>query len=110
MASMTCTTTIQETRFTRPHDVYGDFNYYLDPGDGSLPEPQNVFKPSSFLDKPKDTRRMLVRDVRGKENQFNLDKNGFQFYRHVSKEKDFVDDKCIEEKYYPEVEQMVKAM
>ena len=93
-----------------PHDVYADFYYYLDPGDGTLPEPLNVTKPSSYLEKPKDIRTMLVHDLRGQEDHFSLDKNGFQIHRHISKEKDFLETEPIEKRYLPEVEQLVKDM
>ena len=88
--------------------MYADFYYYLDPGDGTLPEPINVTKPSNHFDKPKDIRTILVHDLRGQEDQFSLDKNGFQFLSHVSKEKEFLETESIETGYLPEVEQLVK--
>ena len=112
LASFEQTTIITEHRSkqqsTRPHDVYADFNYYVDPQDGSLPEPLEVIKPSSFLDKPKDVRTLLVHDIRGEENQYTLEKNGFQFCHHACKETEFLDDQQIESQYYPEVEQLLK--
>jgi len=92
----------------KPHDVHANLNYYLDPGDGSLPAPNYSYKPSSYNEKPIDTRNILVHDIRGEEDKYTLDKNGFQIHHHVSREKDFLDDGEIEAVYYPEVEQLLK--
>jgi len=92
----------------KPHDVHVDFNYYLDPGDGSLPAPNYSYKPSSYNEKPIDVRNLLVHDIRGEEDSYTLDKHGFQIYRHVSREKDFLDDDQIQKVYYPEVDQLLK--
>ena len=93
---------------SKPNDVYGDFNYYQDPRDGSLPTPNYVNIPNSYNDKPIDVRKLLVQDVRGKEGDFTLDKNGFEFINHASKEKNFQDEEQIKAQYYPEVEQLLK--
>ncbi|KAI9720783.1 MAG: hypothetical protein M1812_002622 [Candelaria pacifica] len=92
----------------KPHNVEAEFNYYLDPGDGSLPSPNYVDKPDSYNEKPVDTRRVLVHDIRGSEDEYTLDKTGFQVHKHVSKEKDFLDEDRIKAEYYPEVEQLLK--
>lgn len=49
-----------------------------------------------------------MRDVRGNEKDYTLDKNGFQFYRHTASEKDFLDDEQIKSGYYAETEQLLK--
>ncbi|KAF2451271.1 hypothetical protein P171DRAFT_347138 [Karstenula rhodostoma CBS 690.94] len=67
--------------------------------DGTSPE---------TYDRVSEPHNVTVRDVRGKEDQFTLDKNGFQFYKHVSREKDFLDDEKIKAEYYPETEQLLK--
>ena len=98
----------QQTSNDRAHNVYADFNYY--PQDFPNPEPLNVTKPSSFLNEPKDTRRMFVQDIRGKENNFSLDQNGFEIVYHLTEEKDFLDDDQIKASYYPEIEALVKQV
>ena len=98
----------QQNSTDRPHNIYADFNYY--PQDYPNPEPVNVLKPSSFLNGPKDTRRMFVQDIRGKEGSFSLDQNGFEIVRHLTEEKDFLDDDRIKEVYYPEIESLVKQV
>ena len=89
------------------HDVYTKLNYYKDPGDGSEPAPTYVGKPETY-ERPFEPLDVVVEDIRGREDQFTLDKNGFQIYRHQSKEKDFIDDDQIKSAYYAETEQLLK--
>ncbi|KAK0510643.1 hypothetical protein JMJ35_007075 [Cladonia borealis] len=89
------------------HDVPTKLNYYKDPGDGSGPAPTYVGKPETY-ERPFEPLDVVVQDIRGREDQFTLDKNGFQIYRHESKEKDFTDDEQIKSVYYPETEQLLK--
>lgn len=102
-------TPVQESQSHETHDVITTFNYYKDPGDGSSP-------PSIFVDKPEtyqlpaETRSALVHDIRGTEDKFTLDKNGFQIYKHQSVEKDFVNDEHIKKVYYPETESLLKEV
>jgi len=56
-----------------------------------------------------DTRSALIHDIRGHEDEFTLDKNGFQIYHHESALKDFTDDETIKTEYYREVEDLLKA-
>ena len=103
------------TEYTKPqsipnqrHDVLANFNYYKDPGDGSLPSPTYVGKPETYENKPIDVQQKLVHDIRGEEDKYSLDTTGFQIFKHASSEKDFQDDAQIKEKYYPEIEQILK--
>ncbi|PNP60305.1 hypothetical protein THARTR1_00329 [Trichoderma harzianum] len=74
------------------HDVNTILNFFKDNEDGSPPEPTYV----------------TIRDVAGEEDKYTLDKNGFQFHRHTSIEKDFLDDDQIKAQYYSETEQLLK--
>jgi len=49
-----------------------------------------------------------VRDIRGEQDNYTLDKNGFQIFIQESVEKDFLDDEQIKAQYYPETEQLLK--
>jgi len=57
-----------------------------------------------------DPKPVVVHDARGKEAEYglSLDTSGFQFVKHVSAEKEFVDQKKIESEYYKEVEELLK--
>ena len=89
------------------HDVPTQLNYYKDPGNGSEPAPAYVGKPETY-ERPYEPLDVVVQDIRGREDQFTLDKHGFQIYRHESKEKDFTDDVQIKSAYYAETEQLLK--
>ncbi|EXJ64198.1 hypothetical protein A1O7_00534 [Cladophialophora yegresii CBS 114405] len=89
------------------HHVRTSLNYYKDPGDGSAPQPSYIGKPETY-ERPVEPLEVTVTDIRGEEKNYNLDKNGFEIYRHTSVEKDFVDDDQIKAQYYPEVEQLLK--
>ena len=91
----------------RPHHVHTALNYYNDPGDGSPPPAAYVGVPESYV-QPTTSVPVTITDVSGHENEYSLDSNGFQFYRHPSQEKDFVDDDQIRKIYYPETEQLLK--
>lgn len=56
-----------------------------------------------------------VHDIRGKEQHFSLDKNGFQFVRHTISEESIdtiraEENEFVLRKYYPEVEELVKGV
>lgn len=51
-----------------------------------------------------DSRRVRIFDLRGREHDFDLDTNGFQLVRDVSKEKTFDNEDMIKAVYYPEIE------
>ena len=92
----------------QPHDILANFNYYKDPGDGSTPQPSYVGKPETY-ERPSETLALNVHDIRGEEDKYSLDKNGFEILRHVSEEKAFEDEEEIKRVYYPEVEGILKS-
>ncbi|KAI1662910.1 hypothetical protein F4813DRAFT_342313 [Daldinia decipiens] len=90
-----------------PRDVDTLLNYHKDAEDGSPPAPTYVNKPET-QNRPSESHPVHITDVSGREDEFTLDKHGFQFYRHVAQEKDFLDDDHIKAVYYPETEQLLK--
>ncbi|CAK4031454.1 amino acid permease-domain-containing [Lecanosticta acicola] len=58
--------------------------------------------------RPLATHRVTVKDIAGNEDKYTLDSHGFQIHRHVSTEKDFLDDERIKDAYYKEVDQLLK--
>lgn len=55
-----------------------------------------------------DPRNILIHNARGRENDFILDVNGFQFLKHTSTLTDFSNEYIIKKDYYPEVKQLLK--
>ncbi|GAW20624.1 hypothetical protein ANO14919_101320 [Xylariales sp. No.14919] len=52
---------------------------------------------------------ILIRDIRGNEDKFDIDTHGFQLVHHTTSTSnvDFENDSLIRSKYYPEMEQLV---
>ncbi|KFZ03311.1 hypothetical protein V502_11055 [Pseudogymnoascus sp. VKM F-4520 (FW-2644)] len=95
-----------ETKVAK-HDVATELNYYRDPGDGTPPVPYYVGQPNTY-ERPTTAQKVVIHDVTGDEDKYTLDSHGFQFTKHESKEKEFLDDDKIKAEYYPEVEQLLK--
>lgn len=91
----------------KPQDVVTELNYYKPNEDGSPPHPTYVDRPETY-DRPVETHAVTVHDVSRREKEYTLDKNGFQFHKHTSVEKDFADDEQIKAQYYVETEQLLK--
>lgn len=92
-----------------PHDVPTTLNYYAPIGDEA--PFQYVQQPPEGVPKHNigaDPQPATIHDVRGKEDTVSLDKTGFQFVKHVSDEKEFLDEERIKSVYYKEVEELLK--
>ncbi|KAF2473751.1 uncharacterized protein BDR25DRAFT_323474 [Lindgomyces ingoldianus] len=92
---------------TKAQDVATTLRFYKDNEDGSPPHPSYINRPETY-DRPFLEYPVTVHDVTGREKDYTLDGNGFQFHPHVSVEKDFVDDEQIKAQYYPETEELLK--
>lgn len=87
------------------HHVHTRLNYYFDTG--KPPAPSIVGRPETY-ERPAHSLDVTVHDIRGEQDSYTLDKQGFQIYPHTSQEKDFLDDDKIKAEYYAEVEQLLK--
>jgi hypothetical protein len=96
-----------KTPTTGLRDVHTELHYYKDNEDGSPPHPTYIDRPETY-ERPFETHPVTVHDVRGRDHEFTLDSNGFQFFSHTATEKDFVDDEQVKASYYPEVAQLLK--
>lgn len=90
-----------------PKDIRTELNYFKDAEDGSPPHATYIDRPETY-DRPVATHPATVHDVRGRESEYTLDKDGFKFVRHTAAEKDFLDDEAIKAGYYAETEQLLK--
>ena len=92
-----------------PRDVPATLNYRVTKeGEDSyyyVSDPPEGVPKTNVTTEPHD---VVVHDVRGKEDLVGLDKTGFQYVRHVSKEKLFKDEDAIKTVYYKEVEELLK--
>jgi hypothetical protein len=90
-----------------PQDVNTVLNYFKPNEDGSPPHPTYIDRPETY-ERPFEAHPATVRDVRGREQDYTLDKQGFQVHRNSANEKDFLDDEKIKSGYYAETEQLLK--
>lgn len=107
-----------EAAYVEHQDAYiprGDtivtLNYFQPPKDGSAPH--------NYVEKQPDGKpqrnfgdfdvQIPIRDVRGHESEYTLDKDAFLVVSDVpdSAERDFTDDESIKKNYYPEVEKLI---
>lgn len=96
-----------------PHDVSTTLNYYSPlNGDDSGEAYRYIYvtPPPGKLEHNlgDDLRPVVIHDARGRENEFSLDKSGFQFVKHPSAEHDFTDEERIKNVYYKEAEELLK--
>lgn len=95
-------------------DVTAALNFYAPPVDKAARPFNYVDSPPAgqpqrnYSDHVQDT---LIRDVRGRESAFTLDRDAFQIISDVapSSEASFADDASIRARYYPEVEALLLA-
>lgn len=84
-------------------------NYYLP---AHLGGGDTILRPGTAYDKllKHDAQRVRVRDVRGRETEFDLDTNGFQFAQHRSVESEFVDEERVKNVVYTETAGLLKRV
>lgn len=86
------------------YDVLADINYF--PATGNVVSTQD-WKPR-YLGVSNDfTRKVTIRDIRGMEDQFCLDKSGFKFIKLPSQHRNTDDDESIKSDWYPEVAEII---
>lgn len=92
-----------------PRDVPTTLNYYKPIGE----EPPFAYAREPPPGVPQrnigqDPHPATIHDIRGKEDTVSLDTTGFAFVKHVSEEKEFLDEERIKTVYYKEVEELLK--
>ncbi|KAF2249126.1 hypothetical protein BU26DRAFT_550955 [Trematosphaeria pertusa] len=93
---------------TNKHHVATTLNYWDDPGNGARPTPIFIGKGRITNERPHRAHNFVVTDVSGDEDKYSLDSHGFQYCRHESREKDFIDEQSIQSAYYEECKQLLK--
>lgn len=93
---------------TEPKTVETTLNYYLDPSKGGHTSYQ--IGVSDYYRRKFEPHQAQIHDIRGREDQFDLERHGFQHHNHTSTEKDFDSDEQVKKVVYPEVEQLIKEV
>lgn len=94
------------------HEVRTTLDYYKASADGKPPIPIYVGKESSYNAYSSFPYPITIYAVNGKEHEYTLDNNGFQFVQHQSnlEETDFRSQESIIGNYYPEVVRLLKNL
>jgi hypothetical protein len=95
----------------KPRDIQATVNYLKENEDGSPPDPVYIgHGPQKEPPKEENSRVVKIHDIRGTEDEYTLDKDGFQILKHSSAEKEFLDDEQVRRVYYEEVEELLKKV
>jgi hypothetical protein len=86
--------------------VHTTLNYYLDPALGGHDSFQIGI--ASYYRRKFDEHPVQIHNIRGRESDFTLGKQGFQHLKHTSVEKDFTDDEQVKSVVYSETEKLLK--
>ncbi len=84
---------------------------YLAPGDG--PTQVRIYPPSSGLAtvRPASVQHLVpIRDARPIADELRLDEHGFELHSRGSKFADFYNEAAVRERYYPEVQAVMRAI
>lgn len=87
--------------------------YFQPPLDDSKPwvevdiDPKTGNRPSNFS---QEERQFDIENVRGRENEYDLDTAGFRFHEHTSSFKNFENEEAIKKDYYKESVDLIKEV
>lgn len=93
--------------------VSASLNYFQPPLDDSKPwievdiDPKTGDRRTNFS---QEKRQFEIENVRGRENEYNLDTTGFRFHKHISSFKNFDDEEAIKKEYYNESIHLIKEV
>ena len=93
----------------QPGTIRAEMQYYLDPPVDRGENRVFIGTASSYRHKM-DTHVVPINDMRGNEQFFTLDKQGFQFHKHKSVEKAFNDLDKVKTIVYPETAELLKKV
>jgi hypothetical protein len=105
---MSTTQTLTET-LTQPVPVLAELNFF-EPPKASEKAHNYMYTHEPQRNYGDVTKVVPIRDIRGRENEYSLDKNGFQVVKFSPSETEFRDEEKIKTVYYKEVEEMLKKV
>ena len=93
----------------QPGTIRAEMQYYLDPPVDGGENHVFIGTASSYRHKM-DTHIVPINDMRGSEQSFTLDKQGFQFHKHQSVEKAFNDLNAVKTVVYTETAELLRKV
>jgi hypothetical protein len=90
-----------------PEDpVHTTLNHYLDPKLGG--HDHYVTGIASYYRRKFDVKPVKIHNIRGRQDEFNLNDQGFQFYESPTVGGNFQDNEKVKKEVYPETEKLLK--
>jgi hypothetical protein len=107
MSATTHHSGVVEKTTPTPSDVETKLNYYLDPSLGGI----TWYTPGTAMTVRRkfDTRPVRIHDMRGREDDFDINKQSFQLSKFTTKATEFIDEE-IKRVTYPEIEDLLKKV
>jgi len=98
-----------------PRTVTASINYFTPPEDGSLPwskADRNSTTGEEYTNWKRDPRDVVIRDVRGEEDQYALDIAGFSFHQGKTtlSGEEFDDEERVKSGYWKESEEVLRGV
>ena len=95
-----------------PDFIEVELNYSIDTGEMPVTATRDVSQYETVTERINHTyvpQKMKIHNGRLCFDDFDLDRNGFEFVNHPTKVKDFYDDQEIRDVYHPEMVELIKA-
>lgn len=90
-----------------PQNVEAEINYWPPDGEELV---EGKMKPRYLGVSDEHTRKMLIEDIRGREDEFTWEQQGFQVVRLPVKERNEFDASWVKQHFYPELSEALKNM
>ncbi|KAL0568339.1 hypothetical protein V5O48_013650 [Marasmius crinis-equi] len=92
--------------------VPAKLHYFGKTSDGGVPYGYTAKQPEGVAQTNVETEEhvLQIENVRGKEDEYSLDKTGFYFGKHAAKHTSFANDEEIQKEYYPESIELIKRL
>lgn len=97
------------SKIYQPQDITAAIAYWRERSDGSLPTEEDSLK-IMRQGKEVDAREMTIHDIRNIQDNFTLDKNGFQVWTLPETPEYTKDNKAIEDNQYPEIVETLEKL
>jgi hypothetical protein len=104
------TTQTQTETLVETAPVFAELNFYDPPATNEKPHNYMYSTDGPQRNFGDVTKVVPINDIRGHENEYSLDNNGFQIVKFSPTETEFVDEEKIKTQYYGEIEDLLKKV
>lgn len=91
---------------TRPASVQSTINYFPEEGGTT----SYLVGTPEFFNRKFTPTTVQIQDIRGREKDFSLEEQGFQWVTHASEQGEFSDEARIKSHYIAETEELIRRV